>query len=140
MAQFIVRDLEDDVKARLKRRALHHGRSMEEEIRHILTHGGIQDSFCAIISAEDVRFGKPHPEPFVRAYEKLKEKDTSLKASDCVAIEDSIGGIQSAHEAGMRCLAIAHSYGPERLQTASPEWIIDSIADFVPWLEKEVSK
>ena len=36
MAQFIVRDLEDDVKARLKRRAVHHGRSMEEEVRHIL--------------------------------------------------------------------------------------------------------
>ena len=36
MAQFIVRGLEDDVKARLKRRAAHHGRSMEEEVRHIL--------------------------------------------------------------------------------------------------------
>ncbi len=36
MAQFIVRNLEEDVKARLKRRAEHHGRSMEEEIRHIL--------------------------------------------------------------------------------------------------------
>ena len=36
MAQFIVRDLEDIVKARLKRRAAHHGRSMEEEVRHIL--------------------------------------------------------------------------------------------------------
>ena len=36
MAQFIVRHLEEDVKARLKRRAEHHGRSMEEEVRHIL--------------------------------------------------------------------------------------------------------
>ena len=36
MAQFIVRDLEDDVKARLKRRAAGHGRSMEEEVRQIL--------------------------------------------------------------------------------------------------------
>lgn len=36
MAQIIVRDLEDDVKARLKRRAARHGRSMEEEVRHIL--------------------------------------------------------------------------------------------------------
>jgi antitoxin FitA len=36
MAQFIVRHLEDDVKARLKRRAKRHGRSMEEEVRHIL--------------------------------------------------------------------------------------------------------
>ena len=36
MAQFIVRNLEDDVKARLKRRAERYGRSMEEEARHIL--------------------------------------------------------------------------------------------------------
>jgi antitoxin FitA len=36
VAQFIVRHLEDDVKARLKRRAARHGRSMEEEVRHIL--------------------------------------------------------------------------------------------------------
>lgn len=36
MAQFIVRNLEDAVKTRLKRRAARHGRSMEEEIRHIL--------------------------------------------------------------------------------------------------------
>lgn len=36
MAQFVVRNLEDDVAARLKRRARRHGRSMEDEIRHIL--------------------------------------------------------------------------------------------------------
>src|SRR5258708_39369596 len=36
MAQFVVRDLEEEVKTRLKRRAERHGRSMEEEIRHIL--------------------------------------------------------------------------------------------------------
>ena len=36
MAQFVVRHLEDDVKARLQRQAKRHGRSMEEEVRHIL--------------------------------------------------------------------------------------------------------
>lgn len=36
MAQFIVRHLEEDVKARLKRRAERYGRSMEDEARHIL--------------------------------------------------------------------------------------------------------
>jgi antitoxin FitA len=36
MAQFIVRHLEEAVKARLKRRAARHGRSMEDEVRHIL--------------------------------------------------------------------------------------------------------
>jgi len=36
VAQLIVRDLDDDVKSRLKRRAERHGRSMEEEVRDIL--------------------------------------------------------------------------------------------------------
>jgi plasmid stability protein len=36
MAQFVVRHVEDDVAARLKRRAKRHGRSMEDEVRHIL--------------------------------------------------------------------------------------------------------
>ena len=111
-----------------------------EEIRHILKQGGLEGCFSAIIAAEDVRFGKPHPEPFLRAHEKLKERDHSLGLADCVAVEDSVGGIQSAHGAGMRCLAIAHSYSPERLRSEKPEWVIDSIADFVSWLEKEVSK
>lgn len=36
MAQFTVRNIEDDVKARLKRRALRHGTSLEDEVRQIL--------------------------------------------------------------------------------------------------------
>ena len=36
MAQFVVRNLEDDVAEKLKRRARRHARSMEDEIRHIL--------------------------------------------------------------------------------------------------------
>jgi len=44
MAQFIVRDLEDDVKARLKRRAKRHGHSMEEEIRDILRNAAKEEN------------------------------------------------------------------------------------------------
>jgi len=111
-----------------------------DEILHILKSGALDGYFAAIVSAEDVQFGKPHPEPFLRAHEKLKERDPSLETSACVAIEDSIGGIQSAHAAGMRCLAVAHSYKPDRLSQARPEWIIDSLADFVSWMEKVVQK
>ena len=110
------------------------------EIRHILTHAGLEDCFCEIVSAEDVTFGKPHPEPFLRVLEKLRRRDESLTAGDCVAVEDSIGGIESAHGAGMRCVAVAHSYGRSRLETARPEWVIESIGGFIPWLERELSK
>jgi antitoxin FitA len=36
MAQFVVRNIEKEVKVRLQRRAARHGRSMEEEVREIL--------------------------------------------------------------------------------------------------------
>jgi antitoxin FitA len=36
MAQFVVRNIENEVKARLQRRAKRHGRNMEEEVREIL--------------------------------------------------------------------------------------------------------
>ena len=44
MARLLVHNLEDDVKARLKRRAERHGRSMEEEVRQILRDAVKQDS------------------------------------------------------------------------------------------------
>jgi plasmid stability protein len=43
MAQLIVRDLEDAVKARLKCRAERHGRSMEEEVRDILRNAAKEE-------------------------------------------------------------------------------------------------
>jgi antitoxin FitA len=44
VAQFVVRDLEEAVKVRLKRRAQLHGRSMEEEVRHILRNAAKESS------------------------------------------------------------------------------------------------
>jgi hypothetical protein len=44
MGQLVVRNLEDGVKERLQRRAVRHGRSMEEEVRHILRDVSKEDS------------------------------------------------------------------------------------------------
>ena len=43
MAQFVVRQLEDEVKTRLQKRAKRHGRSMEEEVRQILRSAARDD-------------------------------------------------------------------------------------------------
>jgi len=44
MAQLVVRNIEDTVKAKLQRRARQHGRSMEEEVRDILRSAAAEDS------------------------------------------------------------------------------------------------
>jgi beta-phosphoglucomutase-like phosphatase (HAD superfamily) len=83
-----------------------------------------------------VKNGKPHPEPFQLACERLRPYCQGLQPSECVAVEDSIGGIESAHSAGMSCLGIAHSYPRKRLEGARPRWIIESISEFKNWLDK----
>jgi plasmid stability protein len=60
VAQFVVRNIENDVKAGLKRRAQRHGRSLEEEVRDILrnavregkskTGGGLGSEIAAMFS------------------------------------------------------------------------------------------
>jgi beta-phosphoglucomutase len=106
------------------------------EIRHILGGAGLLSCFSTIVGAEDVRRGKPDPEPFRLAFERLKERQEIHTPEECAAVEDSLGGIQSAHAAGMPCLGIAHSYPRERLEAAKPEWVVDSIRDFATWLNK----
>ena len=44
MVQLVVRRIEEEVKTRLKRRAASHGRSMEEEVRHILRNAVKEDN------------------------------------------------------------------------------------------------
>jgi len=106
------------------------------EIRHILGAAGLLESFSTIVAAEDVQRGKPDPQPFQFAFNRLKESCADLEPQDCAAVEDSLGGIQSALSAGIPCLGVAHSYPRERLEKARPQWLIDSIADFGDWLKK----
>jgi plasmid stability protein len=60
MAQFVVRNIEDDVKERLKRRADVHGRSMEAEIREILRNAALEENQAPsrLGSRIAARFGK----------------------------------------------------------------------------------
>jgi len=104
------------------------------EIRHILGKADLLDCFSTIVAMEDVRRGKPDPEPFSLALTRLRESLTGLAPEDCAAVEDSLGGIQSAHSAGMQCLGVAHSYPRSRLEAAKPKWVINSISDFSEWL------
>ena len=106
------------------------------EIRHILSAAELLECFTTIVAAEDVRRGKPDPEPFRLAFERIRQQQAGLELNECAAVEDSLGGIQSAQSAGMPCLGIAHSYPRQRLEAARPRWVIDSISQFAEWLNK----
>ena len=89
---------------------------------------GVLELFSEIISAEDVRHGKPDPEGFRKTLAKMSEKTKRELASHrCVAIEDSPAGISAAKAAGMKVLAVTNSYPVEKLQQA--DRIVDSLAN-----------
>jgi HAD superfamily hydrolase (TIGR01509 family) len=62
---------------------------------------GIQPYFEAICSAENEPRGKPHPDVYLSAAGLL-----GVPPAGCLAIEDSIAGVQAAKAAGMRCIAV----------------------------------
>jgi antitoxin FitA len=71
MAQLLVRNLDDDVKARLRVLAAEHGRSMEEEVRVILRQavirpprpsGGLGSEIAALFKHDGLREGEEIPE------------------------------------------------------------------------------
>ena len=45
-------------------------------------------------------------------------RGAAVQASDCLVIEDTIAGIQAAHAAGMRCLAVSTTYPADQLAGA----------------------
>lgn len=60
-----------------------------------------EGSFQTVVSGDQVRQGKPHPDPYLSAARRL-----GVTASDCVAIEDSVTGARSARDAGCAVLVI----------------------------------
>jgi HAD superfamily hydrolase (TIGR01509 family) len=101
--------------------------ALREEIDRILEKCALTRFFHVIVSAEDVREGKPEPQIFLRALELLnrQQKDAKILAEQCLVIEDSREGILAAKRAGMKCLAVAHSYPASELEGADA--VVESI-------------
>ncbi len=74
---------------------------------------GISDAFDALVAEEDAERGKPDPQGFLVAAERLGERP-----EDCVVIEDAPGGVEAAKRAGMRCIGLAAEREPDALACA----------------------
>ena len=59
------------------------------------------NAFDVIVAGDDVRHGKPHPEPYLKAAELL-----GVKPEDCVALEDSLTGLRSAEAANTKAVGV----------------------------------
>jgi len=93
--------------------------ALRTEIELVLEQAGLRDYFDVIISAEQVKKGKPHPEGFLLALEKLNQNTTeTIGSNQCVVIEDTHWGIEAAKAAGMHTIAVTNSYDAEQLACA----------------------
>jgi HAD superfamily hydrolase (TIGR01509 family) len=86
--------------------------------REVLERLAIARFFRGIITADDVRLGKPHPESFAEALRR-----NALRADECVAIEDARTGIRSAKAAGLRAVIVC-DVGCEQA-----DWSFDTLED-----------
>jgi len=92
-------------------------------INVILSRLGVIHEFDVIISSEEVLLGKPEPDIFLRAANKL-----NLKPTNCIVIEDSKNGVEAAGKAGMRCIGFSNvNSGNQDLSSANI--IVESFTD-----------
>ncbi len=104
-------NLLETLQARGKRLALVTG-TARHELMHSLPEV-IREKFEFIVTGDEVKQGKPDPEPYQRALDEL-----GLKAGDVVVIENAPLGIRAAKQAGCHCLAVATSLPPDYLREA----------------------
>jgi beta-phosphoglucomutase len=98
------------------------------EIRRVLDRAGLTKLFAAIVAAEDTPLSKPAPDPYARAVSLLSQARGPLLPDECVAIEDSKWGLQSARAAGLKTVAVAQTYEADELHEA--DIVIPTIESF----------
>lgn len=82
--------------------------------------------FSAIITGRDVTRGKPDPQVFLLAAERM-----GVLPSRCCVVEDAPAGIEAAHRAGMKCIAVT-STGRTIQEQHAAELIVPSLLEMTP--------
>ena len=105
------------------------------EVGYVFERANLTPLFSIVITAEDASVCKPAPDCYLAGLTKLNEKrqrerHLPLLASECLAIEDSPPGIQSARVAGMRTLGVTNTVSAEALRSAGAEVVTASLADW----------
>jgi beta-phosphoglucomutase len=97
-----------------------------ENVTEAVERLGIGDQLNAVVTGCDVRHGKPDPEVFLLAAQRL-----GLPPGRCVVIEDAPVGIAAAAAAGMACVGLA-STGRTREVLSAAQLVVDSLSALSP--------
>lgn len=99
-----------------------------ENVRLCLQSLGQQDKFQAVVTGHDVTLGKPNPEVFLKAAQRL-----SLPPARCVVIEDAPAGIAAANAAGAVSVGLL-STGHHRDTLQEAQKVVSSLREISPTL------
>ena len=106
--------------------------ALRQEIETILGRAGLLHHFRFIVAAGETGHGKPAPDPYLRAAELH-----GVDPADCLAIEDSHAGLESARTAGLRTIGIATTYPRE---TLTADVVIDSLDEVTRELVRTIER
>jgi HAD superfamily hydrolase (TIGR01549 family) len=97
--------------------------SGREVVDTALTTAGLTEAFDAIVTADDVATGKPAPDVYLLACERL-----GVRPEDSLALEDTPSGIAAAKAAGLACIAV-----PQFAETdvSEADRVIDSLEELL---------
>jgi beta-phosphoglucomutase-like phosphatase (HAD superfamily) len=105
--------------------------ALGHEIRLILSGAGLDDLVPVIVAAGDTPQGKPAPDPYRLAMERLSARHgRALRPHVSVAIEDSRWGLESARAAGLLTVGVTTSYPASEL--GHPDLILSNISEATP--------
>jgi sugar-phosphatase len=77
-----------------------------------------------MVTGDDVSSGKPDPEPYLLAAERL-----AVDPAGCTVVEDAPAGVKAGKRAGMRVLAIAFTYDANELSLSGADVVIDRLEE-----------
>lgn len=87
--------------------------SRKLKMQLVMEGSGLDKYFSVFVTGEEVERGKPQPDIFLLAAEKL-----GVDPGGCVVLEDAFSGIAAAKAAGMKCIAIISTHEEKDLQQA----------------------
>jgi len=92
----------------------------------ILDLTATREYFAVVVSAEDTQRGKPDPQVFQLAAERV-----GMPAPRCVVFEDAVSGVEAARAAGMKCVAVRFvgHHPVQSLRDAGADRVVDSLTD-----------
>lgn len=95
----------------------------------ILKQTNIYPLLEGVVSAEDVKNAKPHPDHVLKALDILQ-----VEPQFAVMVGDTISDVQSGKAAGVKTIGVSYGFHKETIQDAKPDYLVSDIKDIFPLL------